>query len=58
MNPTIKLCPDELHEIITNVERAFLDGEIDREERDELIKEAISQTLTGTAVRNTMPYES
>lgn len=42
MNPTIRLCPDELHEFITNVENAFLNGEIDRDERDALIREALT----------------
>lgn len=41
MNNNIRLCPPETAEIITNAEHAYLDGEITREQRDEIIMQAI-----------------
>jgi len=41
-NQFMRSCHTETHEIITNAERAYRDGLITREERDEAIKAAIT----------------
>lgn len=42
LNQFMKICNEETHEIITNVERAFQNGEITREKRNEVIMSAIA----------------
>lgn len=42
MNPTIRLSPSDLHACINGIEHAYRDGEIDRDERDALIREALT----------------
>jgi hypothetical protein len=42
LNQFLKICHKETHEIITNAEHAFEDGEIDREQRNEVIMAAIA----------------
>ena len=41
-NQFLKTCHPETHEMITNAERAFTDGLITREQRDDAIKAAIA----------------
>ncbi len=42
MNQFMRICNNETHEIITNVERAFREGRVTREERNEVIMSAIA----------------
>ena len=42
MNTNIKRLNQKQHEIITNAEHALEDGEITREQRDEIIKSCIA----------------
>lgn len=42
LNQFMRICHPETHEIITNIEHAYQDGEITRDERNELIKAAIA----------------
>ena len=37
----MKICCEETHEIITNAEHAYQDGEITKEQRDDVIKACI-----------------
>ena len=41
-NKFLKTCHPETHEMITNAERAYQDGLITREQRDDAIKAAIA----------------
>ena len=50
MNTLIHEVADELHEIITNINRAFIDGELDHlddplGERDRLINQVLSTRI-------------
>ena len=55
MNTLIHEVADELHEIITNINRAFIDGELDHlddplGERDRLINQALLSTRIDNSV--------
>ena len=41
LNQFMKICHPETHEIITNAEHAYQDGEITKEQRDDVIKACI-----------------
>lgn len=54
LNNLMKICHPETHEMITNAERAYLDGLITREQRNDAIMAAIqaeteSKILGGVA---------
>ena len=42
LNQFMRICHPETHEIITNAEHAFEDGEITREQRNEIIMSCIA----------------
>jgi len=42
LNQFLKICHPETHEIITNAEHAFANGEITREQKNDIIKSCIA----------------